>query len=36
MGALKYMGMTPEECGQDATNYAWAFEQRPMVLDKAS
>jgi len=23
-GALAYMGLSPEECGQDATGYAWA------------
>jgi toluene monooxygenase system protein A len=23
-GALTYMGLSPEECGQDATNYDWA------------
>ncbi len=25
-GALEWMGLSPEEMGQDATNYAWAFE----------
>jgi toluene monooxygenase system protein A len=25
-GALAYMGLSPEECGQDATDYAWARE----------
>jgi len=25
-GALAYMGISPEEAGQDATNYAWAYE----------
>jgi toluene monooxygenase system protein A len=27
-GALAYMGLSPEECGQDATNYAWAWPDR--------
>lgn len=25
-GALAYMSLSPEECGQDATNYEWAAE----------
>jgi toluene monooxygenase system protein A len=28
-GALAYMGLSPEEQGQDATNYAWAFVNQP-------
>jgi toluene monooxygenase system protein A len=26
-GTLAYMGLAPAECGDDATNYAWAFTQ---------
>ena len=29
-GALAYMGITPEEAGQDATNYAWALQPAPV------
>jgi toluene monooxygenase system protein A len=25
-GALGYMGLSPAECGTDATNYAWATD----------
>jgi len=34
-GALTYMGLSPAECGDDATNYAWAFRQpdAPVVAD---
>ncbi|BCT74628.1 hypothetical protein SCMU_04700 [Sinomonas cyclohexanicum] len=28
-GALAYMSLSPEECGQDATNYSWA--EKPYV-----
>lgn len=34
-GALMYMGMSFEELGVDATNYAWAFEERSASLDQA-
>ncbi|MDA8070237.1 MAG: YHS domain-containing protein [Actinomycetota bacterium] len=27
-GALRYMGLSPEECGDDATGYAWAHATR--------
>ena len=30
MGALAYMGISPEEAGQDATNYAWATQPAPV------
>lgn len=35
-GALMYMGMSFEDLGKDATDYAWAFEERTTRLDKAS
>lgn len=31
-GALAYMGISPAEAGQDATNYAWAHEQTPALV----
>lgn len=31
-GAVAYMGLSPEEQGQDATNYAWAYAQRPLAV----
>jgi toluene monooxygenase system protein A len=31
MGGLAYMGISPEEMGQDATNFAWAFPKPPVV-----
>jgi toluene monooxygenase system protein A len=34
-GALAYMGLSPEECGQDATNYAWAEPSRADKNGKA-
>jgi toluene monooxygenase system protein A len=30
-GALAYMGLSPEECGQDGTNYAWAHACAPVA-----
>jgi hypothetical protein len=27
VGVLAYMGLSPAEQGDDAMNYAWAFEQ---------
>ncbi len=30
-GALAYMGLSLEEQGQDATNYAWAYAKRPLA-----
>jgi toluene monooxygenase system protein A len=30
-GAVAYMGLSLEEQGQDATNYAWAYAQRPLA-----
>lgn len=26
------MGLSPVEMGQDATNYAWAYAQRPVAV----
>jgi len=31
-GAVAYMGLSLEEQGQDATNYAWAYAQRPLAV----
>jgi toluene monooxygenase system protein A len=31
MGGLQYMGISPEEMGQDATDFAWAFPKPPVV-----
>ncbi len=31
-GALAYMGLSPQEMGQDAANYAWAFASRPTAV----
>ncbi|GAA0667543.1 aromatic/alkene/methane monooxygenase hydroxylase/oxygenase subunit alpha [Streptomyces thermocarboxydovorans] len=31
-GALAYMGLSPEEMGQDATNFDWAFAGSPSKL----
>jgi len=28
-GALEYMGLSPEEMGQDGTDYAWAYAMAP-------
>ncbi len=30
-GALAYMGLAPEECGQDAHGYRWAFADEPSL-----
>jgi toluene monooxygenase system protein A len=33
-GALTYMGLSPAEMGQDATDYAWAFEGQPATAGR--
>jgi toluene monooxygenase system protein A len=35
-GALAYMGLSPEECGQDGTNYAWAYASEPAISAPAA
>ena len=31
-GALKYMGLTPEVMGDDAYNYRWAADYKPLAV----
>jgi len=35
-GVLAYMGLSPAEQGDDAMNYAWAFEQPRAAAASAS
>jgi toluene monooxygenase system protein A len=35
-GLYAYMGLSPAEQGDDAMNYAWAFEQPQLALAAAS
>ena len=35
-GALAYMGLSPEECGQDGTNYDWAHATAPVTAGPAA
>jgi toluene monooxygenase system protein A len=30
-GALAYMGLSPEECGQDGSGYDWAYATAPVT-----
>lgn len=34
-GALQYMSLSPEECGVDATDYAWARPNSGLILPQA-
>jgi len=35
-GALAYMGLSPEECGQDGTDYDWAHATAPVTAGPAA